>query len=87
MLFFLLPIGTNIPLVVKATARLVLMLACDVVQILTRAFREAAVNSITKPERRDGKRGRGIPPTLSPSASSCKERTQQRAQMLLNWSS
>lgn len=53
MPFFLLPMATNIPLVVKATARLVLMLACDVVLILTRAFREAAVKSITKPERRD----------------------------------
>ncbi|CCT76258.1 uncharacterized protein FFUJ_14106 [Fusarium fujikuroi IMI 58289] len=53
MPFFLLPMATNIPLVVKATARLVLMLACDVILILTRAFREAAVKSITKPERRD----------------------------------
>jgi hypothetical protein len=53
MPFFLIPMATNVPLVVLATARLVLMLACDVILILTRAFREAAVKSIAKPEKRD----------------------------------
>ncbi|KAG5751827.1 hypothetical protein H9Q70_005517 [Fusarium xylarioides] len=51
--FFLIPMGTNIPLVVLATARLVLMLTCDVILILTLAFREATLKSIAKPDRHD----------------------------------
>lgn len=53
MPLFLIPMATNIPLVVLSTARLFLMLACDLILILTRAFREASLKSIAKPDRRD----------------------------------
>jgi hypothetical protein len=53
MPLFLIPMATNVPLVVLATTRLVLMLACDVILILTRAFREATLKSVAKPDKRD----------------------------------
>lgn len=51
--FFLIPMATNVPLAVVATSRLLVMLSCDVILILTRAFRTAAAMSITKPRKED----------------------------------
>lgn len=47
--FFLIPMAANVPLVVPAAARLMLMLACDLILIFTRAFREASSKCITQP--------------------------------------
>lgn len=41
------------PLIVPATARLILMLACDVTLILTRAFQECARQCLGHPQKKD----------------------------------
>ena len=43
----------NVPLVVPTTARLFLMLACDVILILTRAFKQCADRCVGQPHKRD----------------------------------
>ncbi|RYC65740.1 hypothetical protein CHU98_g413 [Xylaria longipes] len=51
--FFLIPMAANAAVVVQATARLFLKLACDLVLIFTRAFKETALKCIGQPEKRD----------------------------------
>ncbi|KAI9700970.1 MAG: hypothetical protein M1820_006615 [Bogoriella megaspora] len=45
--------AVNVPLVVPATARLLLLLAADMILILTNSFREAAVKNIGQPLAKD----------------------------------
>ena len=47
---FLVAGAVNVPLVVPATGRLVLMLACDVILILARAFKECIEHCIGQPQ-------------------------------------
>lgn len=47
------PAMVNIPLVVPTTARMFLMLACDMILILARAFTEAFNKSIGQPQKQD----------------------------------
>lgn len=47
------PMVVNIPLVVPTTARMFLMLACDMILILTRAFTEASAKCIGQPLKQD----------------------------------
>jgi hypothetical protein len=51
--FFLIPMAANIPLVVPATVRLFLMLACDLTLILRRAFMEATIRCVGQPVKKD----------------------------------
>ncbi|KAI0862785.1 hypothetical protein F4860DRAFT_522773 [Xylaria cubensis] len=51
--FFLIPMATNAPVVLQATSRLFLKLACDLILIFTRAFKETALKCIGQPEKRD----------------------------------
>jgi hypothetical protein len=50
---FAVPLAVNPLLVVPATMRLFLILAADLILILTRAFREAAVKCVGQPSKRD----------------------------------
>ncbi|KAH0433899.1 hypothetical protein CcaCcLH18_05651 [Colletotrichum camelliae] len=50
MPLFLVPMVSNIPLVVPTTARLLLMLSCDLILIFTRAFKEASAQCRTQPD-------------------------------------
>lgn len=47
---FLVPMVSNIPLVVPTTARLLLMLSCDLILIFTRAFRNASAQCKNQPD-------------------------------------
>ncbi|KAJ8123639.1 hypothetical protein O1611_g9544 [Lasiodiplodia mahajangana] len=51
--FFLVPMAVNGPAVVQATARLFLKLACDLILIFTRAFKDTTFKCIGLPEKRD----------------------------------
>ena len=51
--FFLIPMAINFAAVVPATTRLFLMLACDLILVLTRAFQEAASKCVGQPLKRD----------------------------------
>ncbi len=53
MPFFLIPMAVNFAAVVPATTRLFLMLACDLILVLTRAFQEAASKCVGQPLKRD----------------------------------
>lgn len=53
-LFFLVSGVTNVPLVVPATMRWMLVLATDLILILVRAFRETAFRCIGQPLLKDG---------------------------------
>ncbi len=53
MPFFLIPMAVNVAAVVPATTRLFLMLACDLILVLTRAFQEAAAKCVGQPLKRD----------------------------------
>lgn len=53
MPFFLIPMAINIPAVVPATTRLFLMLACDLILVLTRAFQESVSRCVGQPLERD----------------------------------
>ncbi|KAK1759979.1 hypothetical protein QBC47DRAFT_458153, partial [Echria macrotheca] len=56
MPFFLIPMVANIPAVVPATTRLFLMLACDLILVLTRAFQESVKRCVGQPLERDVER-------------------------------
>ena len=51
--FFLVSGAVNVPLVVPATARLFLMLACDVILILTKAYRQCTDKCLAQPLQKD----------------------------------
>ncbi|KAK2773433.1 hypothetical protein CKAH01_03893 [Colletotrichum kahawae] len=50
---FLFPAVANVPLVVPATSRLMLMLSCDLILIFSRAFKEASANCNSQPQLAD----------------------------------
>lgn len=50
MPFFLISAGANVPLVVPTTARLLLMLACDLILMFSRGFQEASEKCNTPPQ-------------------------------------
>ncbi|KAK6853685.1 hypothetical protein PG995_010497 [Apiospora arundinis] len=51
--FFLIPMTMNVPLVVPAAERLILMLACDLILIFSRSFKEATAKCLAQPEIAD----------------------------------
>ncbi|KAK1506578.1 uncharacterized protein CCOS01_16437 [Colletotrichum costaricense] len=51
--FFLISAGSNVPLVVPTTARLILMLACDLILMFSRGFQEASGKCNTQPQLAD----------------------------------
>lgn len=53
MPMIVIPMVVNIPVVVPATARMFLMLACDMIFVLTRAFTEASAKCIGQPLKQD----------------------------------
>ncbi|KAK1456487.1 hypothetical protein CMEL01_16391 [Colletotrichum melonis] len=51
--FILISAGSNVPLVVPTTARLILMLACDLILMFSRGFQEASGKCNTQPQLAD----------------------------------
>ncbi|KAL0764341.1 hypothetical protein CaCOL14_013183 [Colletotrichum acutatum] len=51
--FFLVSAGSNVPLVIPTTARLMLMVSCDLILVFSRGFQEASGKCNTQPQLAD----------------------------------